>query len=209
MKPRIDWSLYLVTDGALHREARLEDAVAAAARGGCTAVQLREKTATSAEFLRRALAVKKVTDGFGIPLIVNDRVDIALAADAAGVHVGADDLPVRDVRRIVGPDRIVGASATTLGEAVAAAEAGADYLGVGAMFATGTKTDAAIVSMDVLREIRTAVAIPLVVIGGVNLETLPLFRGTGIDGLAVVSAILARPDAEQAARELRQAWREL
>jgi thiamine-phosphate pyrophosphorylase len=149
------------------------------------------------------LRVKAVTSRLNTPLIINDRVDIALAVDACGVHVGQSDLPAAEVRRIIGGEKIVGVSASTLEEAVEAAESGADYLGVGAMFATGTKPGACITSLEELRRIRCAVKIPIVVIGGVNRETLPLFRGSGIDGIAVVSAIVSRKDVAQAARELR------
>lgn len=206
MKPAIDYSLYLVTDRALMSAATLEEAVESAVRGGCTVVQLREKTAASREFLECARRVKRVTDAYAVPLIVNDRADIALAVDAAGVHVGQSDLPAAAVRDLIGGERIVGVSVSTRSEALAAVEAGADYLGVGAMFATGTKSEADLVSMDELRRIRGAVSIPLVVIGGINLDTLPRFRDVKIDGLAVVSAILSRPDIEQAARDLRDAF---
>lgn len=189
--------------------ASLDDAVESAVRGGCTAVQLREKSASSREFYDCAIAVKKITDRHGVPLIINDRADIAVAVDAAGVHVGQSDLPATAARRIVGHDKIVGVSASTLEEAVKAAGDGADYLGVGAMFATDTKTDAVVTPLEELRRIRAAVAIPIVVIGGINRRTIPLFRDTGIQGLAVVSALLAQADIEQAARELRRMFAEI
>lgn len=204
MKPPVDYSLYLVTDRDLMRSPSLEEAVEQAVLGGCTVVQLREKTATSAEFYRLALAVKEITDRHRVPLIINDRADIALAVDAAGVHVGQSDLPPEAVRKIVGPHRIVGVSTGTLAEARAAVAAGADYLGVGAMFPTGTKTDADSASLATLRSIRAAVGVPVVVIGGINAQTLPQFKGTGIDGAAVVSAILAQPDIRRAAARLRE-----
>ena len=137
-----------------------------------------------------------------MPLIINDRVDVALAVDADGVHVGQSDLPAARVREILGPDKILGVSASSLKEALKAVEDGADYLGVGAMFATGTKTDADITTIEELKRIRQAVSVPIVVIGGINKQTLPLFAGTGIDGIAVVSAIIAA-DVEKAARELK------
>ncbi len=203
MKNKIDYSLYLVTDRELMNAPTLESAVESAIRGGCTLVQLREKTAYSLEFLRTAQRVKQVTEQYGVPLIINDRVDIALAADADGVHVGQSDLPPGVVRRLVGPDKILGVSVSHAGEAVSAANAGADYLGVGAMFATGTKTDADLTTMEELRQIRREVSLPIVVIGGINAATVPLFRDSDIDGLAVVSAILAQPDIEAAARKLK------
>ena len=209
MKPEIDYSLYLVTDRGLMTTPTLEEAVEQAIDGGCTLVQLREKNASSREFYRSAVSVKKVTDRRGVPLIINDRLDIALASGAAGVHLGQSDLPAAAARRVLGPDKIVGVSASTPAQAEAAQAAGADYLGVGAMFPTGTKTDADIVSMEELKKIRAAVSIPIVAIGGINLRTAPLFRGTGIDGFAVVSAILARKDIRAAARGLRNILRSL
>ncbi|HCB91841.1 MAG TPA: thiamine phosphate synthase [Ruminococcaceae bacterium] len=209
MKPEIDYSLYLVTDRGLMTTPTLEEAVEQAIDGGCTLVQLREKNASSREFYRSAVSVKKVTDRRGVPLIINDRLDIALASGAAGVHLGQSDLPAAAARRILGPDKIIGVSASTPAQAEAAQAAGADYLGVGAMFPTGTKTDADIISMEELKKIRAAVSIPIVAIGGINLRTAPLFRGTGIDGFAVVSAILARKDIRAAARGLRNILRSL
>ena len=209
MKPEIDYSLYLVTDRGLMTTPTLEEAVEQAIDGGCTLVQLREKNASSREFYRSAVSVKKVTDRRGVPLIINDRLDIALASGAAGVHLGQSDLPAAAARRILGPDKIIGVSASTPAQAEAAQAAGADYLGVGAMFPTGTKTDADIISMEELKKIRAAVSIPIVAIGGINLRTAPLFRGMGIDGFAVVSAILARKDIRAAARGLRNILRSL
>lgn len=208
MKPNVDYSLYLVTDRDIMSAPTIEEAVDSAVRGGCTLVQLREKTATSLEFYRYAERVKRITDERRVPLIINDRVDVALAVDAAGVHVGQSDLPVPAVRDLIGPDRLLGASASNFGEAREAVMAGADYLGVGAMFATDTKSEADITSMEELLRIRAAFTLPIVVIGGINAGTLPAFRGSGIDGIAVVSAVLAPPDIERAARELRRAFAE-
>ncbi|MCL2600558.1 MAG: thiamine phosphate synthase [Treponema sp.] len=203
MKPKIDYTLYLVTDRELMAADSIEECVEQAILGGCTVVQLREKTASSLEFYQTALRVREITSWLGVPLIINDRVDIALAVNAAGVHIGQNDLPYGKVRQIIGPDKVVGVSASNLPEALAAADMGADYLGVGAMFATGTKTDANITGMDELRRIREKVKIPIVVIGGISKETVPLFAGTGIDGIAVVSAVVANRDADGAARELK------
>ena len=186
----------------------IEASVESALRGGTTVIQLREKDCSSREFYELGLRVKKITDAYHAPLIINDRVDIALAVGAAGVHVGQGDLPCKVVREIVGPDMIVGVSAATLDEAVQAEEDGADYLGVGAMYATATKTDTRPVSMEELLKIRAAVKIPIVVIGGINQQTLGNFKGTGVNGLAVVSAIVAQPDPEAAARELLRMWKE-
>lgn len=204
MKPEIDYSLYLVTDRGLMSTATLEEAVEQAIGGGCTLVQLREKDASSLEFYKSAVQVKKITDRYRIPLIINDRADIALAVDAAGVHIGQSDLPADAVRRMAGSDKILGVSVSSLKEAVKAQADGADYLGVGAMFPTGTKTDARPVAMDELIRIRAAVTLPIVVIGGISPATAPMFRGTGIDGFAVVSAILAAKDISGAARKMKK-----
>ena len=208
MKHGIDYSLYLCTDRRLMTSPTIEASVESALRGGTTVIQLREKDCSSREFYELGLRVKKITERYNAPLIINDRVDIALAVGAAGVHVGQGDLPCKVVREIVGPDMIVGVSAATLDEAVRAEQDGADYLGVGAMYATATKTDTRPVSMEELLKIRAAVKIPIVVIGGINKQTLGNFKGTGVNGLAVVSAIVAQPDPEAAARELLRMWKE-
>ncbi len=204
-----DYRLYLVTDRDLMTTGTLLEAVEQAIDGGVTLVQLREKRACSRVFLEQALACKEVCDVAGVPLIVDDRLDIALACGAAGVHVGQDDLPVEMVRRLMGPAAIVGVSVATVGEAVAAERGGADYLGVGAMFPTVTKADTRLVTRDELLRIRDAVGIPMVVIGGINERTVPDLAHTGIDGLAVVSAIIAQPDITVAAARLRQRFEAL
>ena len=207
MKHGIDYSLYLCTDRRLMTSATIEESVEAALKGGTTVIQLREKDCSSKEFYELGLRVKKITAAYHVPLIINDRVDIALAVHADGVHVGQGDLPCKVVREIVGPDMLVGVSAATLSEAIQAEKDGADYLGVGAMYATNTKTDTRPVSMEELLKIRAAVNIPIVVIGGINRNTLGNFKGTGVDGLAVVSAIVAQPDPEAAAKELLRLWK--
>ncbi|MDL2232491.1 thiamine phosphate synthase [Ruminococcaceae bacterium OttesenSCG-928-L11] len=206
MKPNVDYTLYLVTDSALMTTATVEESVELAIRGGATLVQLREKTASSRECYATALAVCAVCRRHRVPLIINDRVDLALAVDADGVHIGQSDLPAQVVRRLIGPDKLLGVSAGTLPQALAAVEAGADYLGIGAMCATGTKTDASLTSMATLSEIRAAVSLPLVVIGGVNRENACEFARVGVDGLAVVSAIVAQRDITAAAREIKAAF---
>ena len=185
----------------------LEEAVEQAVRGGCTVVQLREKDCASLEFYETAKKVKEITDRYQVPLIINDRVDIALAVGADGVHVGQDDLPAGEVRRILGPDKIVGVSAGSVAEAVKAEEDGADYLGVGAMYATSTKEDADVTSREELLRIREAVDLPIVVIGGINRSNYRNFKGIGVNGLAVVSAVIAADDIEAAARELSEGFR--
>lgn len=205
-KQEIDYTLYLCTDRELMSTETIEEAVEQAVKGGCTVVQLREKDCSSLEFYETALRVKKITEQYHVPLIINDRVDIALAVNAEGVHVGQDDLPAASVRSILGEDKIIGVSAGNVEEAVKAWEDGADYLGVGAMHATSTKTDADVTTVEELKKICDTVHIPVVAIGGVNKNTLPELKGTGVDGIAVVSAVIAAQDIEKAARDLSEAF---
>lgn len=201
MKP--DYSLYLVTDRMRMSTKTLGEAVEQAVIGGCTMVQLREKEILSLDFYVLASEMKKITDRYGIPLIINDRIDIAMAVGAAGVHIGQKDIPADIARKVIGKDMLLGVSAVSVAEAVNAAKAGADYLGVGAMFPTGTKPDAGFVSMEELGRIRKAVDIPIVVIGGISKENAMLFQPMGIDGLAVVSAVIAQPDIKKSAADLK------
>lgn len=208
MKRKVDYTLYLVTDRELMSTGNLETAVEEAIEGGVTMVQLREKSASSKEFYEQAVRIKEITEHYGVPLIINDRIDIALAVGADGVHIGQSDIPAATARMIIGPDMILGVSASSVGEALQAQIDGADYLGVGAMFHTGTKKDAQIVSMEELKQIRQAVQIPIVAIGGINRENAASFRETKIDGLAVVSAIISKPDIKGAAAELKRLFLE-
>lgn len=203
MRKKTDYSVYLVTDRDLMSEPSLELAIEKAIRGGVSLVQLREKNIDSLEFYQLALRAKEVCDKYQIPLIINDRLDIAMAARAAGAHLGQSDIPADVARRILGGNAIIGVSVSSAEQAVKAAKDGADYLGAGAMFSTDTKDDAEICSFEELEKIRRSVDIPIVVIGGINKETIPLFKNSGIDGLAVVSAIISQPDIELAAREIR------
>ena len=188
MKSPFDLTLYLVTDPSAGEKT--EEIVKEAVAGGVTMVQLREKTAGSLSFYERALRLKRVTRKAGVPLIINDRTDIMLAADADGLHVGQSDLPAAVARRLIGPDKILGVSAHTVEEAVRAEKDGADYLGVGAVFPTATKKDAESVSYETLKEICESVSIPVVAIGGISEENIVKLSGSGIGGIAVVSAIM-------------------
>jgi len=182
----------------------LEEAVEQAIEGGATLIQLREKTASSLDFYNIAKRIKRITDARNIPLIINDRLDIALAVDAAGVHVGQEDIPARIVRSIIGDEKILGVSVSNLQEAVKAQEDGADYIGVGAIFATGTKKDADIVSMEELKRIRAGVRLPIVAIGGINAKNVTSFDGIGINGIAVVSALISAKDIAGEAKKLKK-----
>ncbi len=195
--------LYAVTDRAWLGGRTLEACVEQAIAGGATFVQLREKHACDDEFLELARALKPLCAAAGVPFVINDNIDIAIAVDADGVHVGQDDLACEAARQLLGPDKIVGVSAATLEQALAAEAAGADYLGVGALIPTSTKTDAADVSLDELQLICSSVGIPAVGIGGLNAQTIPQFAGCGLAGAAVVSAIFASDDCRTASAELR------
>ena len=195
--------LYAVTDRAWARdEAALFRQIEAAVRGGAGVVQLREKDMEPAAFLEEAKRFVALCRRLGAVSIINDSVEIALEAGADGVHVGQSDLEAGRARALLGPEKILGVSAHSRSEARRALEAGADYLGCGAAFATGTKNDAAPISQETIRAVTAAVDIPVVAIGGVNRENILELKGLGLSGVAVVSGIFGRPDAEAAAREL-------
>ena len=210
MHNRVDYRLYLVTDRNCLQQQTLEQAVEQAILGGVTLVQLREKAIASKEFYERALRIKAICHRYNVPLLINDRVDIALAVEADGVHIGQSDLPCGVVRQILGKDKIIGVSARTAQQAIQAQADGADYLGVGAMFATSTKQDAQTVTIASLTQIRQAVTLPIVAIGGINHTTLPALQQAlqaadmSIDGVAVVSAILGQKDVKLASEQLKE-----
>jgi thiamine-phosphate pyrophosphorylase len=205
---RFDLSLYVITDRALARGRPLEEIVAAAIRGGATMIQLREKERPVREIVDTGRRLLEITRPAGVPLIVNDRVDVAMAIDADGVHVGQDDLPVADARRLVGPDKIVGASAGTVQEAVQAEADGADYVGVGSIFATATKPDAGpAIGPEAISEIRTVVRIPIVAIGGITPANAAEAIHAGAHGVAVLSAVVGADDVREAARRLAEVVR--
>lgn len=202
--------LYAVTDRAWAAdEDALMDQVAAAIDGGAGIVQLREKHLDHDAFLKEAKRFVALCREKGAVSIINDDVDIALAADADGVHVGQEDLAAGRAREVLGPDKIVGVSAHNVTEALAAQAAGADYLGVGAAFSTGTKTDAKPITRETIRAVTAAVDIPAVAIGGITRENLPQLSGCGLAGVAVVSALFAQSDVKAAARELLALSREM
>ena len=195
--------LYAVTDRAWVGKGTLRDQVELALRGGVTCVQLREKSLDVPAILAEAEEIRALCRSYGVPFLINDCAEIALRCGADGVHVGQKDRPAREVRRLLGPDRILGVSARTVEQAVQAERDGADYLGVGAVFSTSTKQDAMPVSYGTVQAISRAVSIPVVAIGGIQKENLLSLAGSGVDGVALVSAIFAAPDMEAACRELR------
>ena len=198
-----DLLLYAVTDRHWLNGRQLYSQVEEALKGGATFIQLREKELDEEHFLEEAKEIKELCRRYQVPFVINDNVEIALAVDADGVHVGQSDMEAGDVRAKLGPDKIIGVSAQTVEQAVMAEQNGADYLGVGAVFPTGSKADALEVSHDTLKAICKAVKIPVIAIGGISKENILELSGSGICGIAVISAIFAKDDIEEAARELR------
>ena len=200
-----DYSLYLVTDRRLSLGRSTVEVVAAAVSGGVTCVQLREKHCSTREFLEEARRVRELLVGTGVPLIINDRLDVALAVAADGVHLGQNDMHISDARRLVGERLVIGVSAESVADAIRAEAEGADYIGVSPVFTTPTKMDTAPpLGLEGLREIRRAVSLPLVAIGSIRHDNAAEVLRAGADGLAVVSAIVSAPCPRTAAAALRQ-----
>lgn len=197
----MNYSLYF----CLGDEPNLEEICTQAIQGGVSVIQMREKSNNSLKLFNLAKRFKNVCSKFQIPLIINDRLDIALAIDAEGVHLGQEDIPCFEARKIM-KEKIIGISVSSAEEAKRAESEGADYLGVGAMFATQSKSDAKQVSIEELRAIREATSLPIVIIGGLNEENISNFKNMGIEGIAVISAILKAKDRENSARRLKQIW---
>lgn len=197
----IDLSLYLVTDKSDDVEKFLKT-IEAAIKGGVSVVQIREKTADTLDFYNLALKVKEITTKYNVPLIINDRVDVALAIDADGVHVGQSDMPCDVTRKLVGKDKIVGVSAATISEAKKAEADGADYIGTGAVFPTATKDDAPKITKKDLKEIVDSIDIPVVAIGGITHDNASELLDTGIAGLSVVSAIMSSDNPKESSEKL-------
>ena len=196
--------LYAVTDRSWLGESTLYQQVRDALEGGATFIQLREKELETEAFLEEAREIKALCKKYQVPFVINDSVEIALAVDADGVHVGQSDMEAGDVRRRLGEDKIIGVSAQTVEQALLAQEHGADYLGVGAVFPTGSKSDAIEVDMETVKAICGAVNIPVIAIGGIGAGTVMELAGSGICGIAVISALFAQQDIKEAARELKE-----
>ncbi len=208
MKAQPDYSIYLVTDDGCLQGRALLDCVREALEGGVTLVQYRAKTASSAEMYAEALQLKALCDSFNVPLIINDRLDIAMAVGAAGVHLGQDDLPCAAARKILGEDYIIGVSAHNPAEAAEALQSGADYLGCGAVFGTATKADVKKLGTEGLAAICKAKGLPVVGIGGVTADNYREVRAAGADGAAIVSGILAQPDIRATVRAIAKVSQE-
>ena len=205
-KEDIDYSVYLVTDRRNKTDEEFLNIIEEAIKGGTTIVQLREKTASTKEFYDLALRVKEITSRYGVPLLINDRIDIALAVDSEGVHIGQDDMPADIAREIIGEDKILGVSASTVEEAKKAEKDSADYIGSGAVFPTATKDDADSVSKEELKEIVDSIDIPVVAIGGIAVENANTLKGSGIAGFSVVSAIMSAEDPKEASKKLKEIY---
>ncbi|MFA9396727.1 MAG: thiamine phosphate synthase [Clostridiaceae bacterium] len=200
MKDKIDYSLYLVTDKKILKGGDFLESIKQAILGGVTIIQLREKDLYSLDFYKQSKELKELADKYSVPLIINDRLDIAMLCDASGVHLGQKDIPCKEARKIFGKDKIIGVSCANLLEAIKAEKDGADYIGVGAMFLTNTKGDTRPVSIETLKIIKNSVKIPVVAIGGINEDNINKIVTTRVDGVAVVSAILGKEDIKQAAQ---------
>lgn len=205
----LDLTVYLVTDSTGLDESIFLEKIELACQGGVTLLQIREKEKTSREFYHLAQKVKLISDRYDIPLLINDRADIAAAVDAAGVHVGQSDLPVACARTILGPGKILGATAKTVEQAQQAAKEGADYLGVGAIYPTTTKVKTVLTPVRTLDVICRSVSIPVVAIGGLNAENCGILKGVSVAGISVVSAIMKAADPRSATAELKEKSLEL
>ena len=201
--------LYAVTDRHWLGDRTLYDVVRESLDGGVTFLQLREKDLDDETFFQEAVRLRDMAREYGVPFVINDNVDIAVRMDADGVHVGQSDMEAGDVRALIGPDKILGVSAQTVEQAVLAEKRGADYLGVGAVFPTGSKDDADDVSFETLKAICEAVSIPVVAIGGITSENIPQLAGSGICGIAVISAIYGQKDIYKATASLKKITREM
>jgi thiamine-phosphate pyrophosphorylase len=195
--------LYAVTDRYWLKNRTLLDEVESTLRGGTTFLQLREKNLEEEKFLKEAIEIQNLCKKYRVPFVINDNVDIAVTIDADGVHVGQEDMSVDEVRKKLGPNKIIGVSVTTVNQAILAERQGADYLGVGAVFPTESKNDAKNVSFDTLKAICQAISIPVVAIGGITKENIWKLQESGISGVAVISAIFAQNNIEAATKELK------
>ena len=204
-----DTSLYFITDSTGYEEAEFLFRVEAALQGGVTFLQLREKNKSTRAYVALAEKVRRLTRKYGVPLVIDDRVDVALAVDAQGVHLGAEDMTVAAARKILGKDKIIGATAKTVPWAMDAAAQGADYLGVGAIYPTTTKVKTVLTSPETVRAICHAVSIPVNAIGGLNRENIAVLSGIPVAGICAVSAIMRAEDPRKAAQELKASAMEL
>lgn len=203
---KIDTTLYFITDSTPYNEEEFLERVEKALSGGVTIMQLREKDRTTREYISLAEKVHSIAQKYKVPLIIDDRTDVALAVGAEGVHLGQSDMPIDTARKIVGDKMIIGATTKTVEQALKACKNGADYLGVGAIYPTTTKVKTVLTSVDTLKDIVKAVSVPVNAIGGLNKDNIDVLKGSGISGICAVSAIMKADDPQTAARELKQAF---
>lgn len=204
----LDTRIYFITDSTPYTEQEFLDRVRSALRGGVSLIQLREKERSTREYIDLAHKVGALAQEFGVPLIIDDRIDVALASGVQGVHLGQSDMPIKTARKILGDDFIIGATAKTVEQALEAFEQGADYLGVGAIYPTTTKVKTVLTSTEMLDKICKAVPIPVNAIGGLNKDNIDVLKGIGISGICAVSAIMKADDPENAVKELSAAVKE-
>lgn len=202
MKNKIDYSIYLVTDRDLMSTNTLEEAVEKSILGGATLIQLREKNLSYDEFLKEGKEIKKITDKYNIPLIINDNVEIAINIDASGVHIGQSDMDAAEVKKLIGKDKILGVTAKTVEQAIKAEKDGASYIGVGAAFSTSTKLDTRVITFETIKNICKSVTIPVVAIGGIDENNIMNLKGLGIHGVALVSSIFSKEDVLLATKQM-------
>lgn len=205
-KEEIDYTVYLVTNNKNKTEEEFLNIIEEAIKGGTSIIQIREKTANTKAFYELAIKVKEITKKYNVPLVINDRIDLALAIDAEGVHIGQDDMPAKVAREIIGPNKILGVSAATIDEAKQAEVDGADYIGTGAVFQTSTKNDASTITKEELKYIVQSINIPTVAIGGISLDNAKELIDTEIAGFSVVSAIMESNNPKEASEKLRKIY---
>ena len=206
---KIDTTLYLITDSTGFSEDEFLYRVEEGIKGGATLLQLREKDKTTREYIALAEKVHKIAKKYNVPLIIDDRIDVAMAVDAEGVHLGQSDMPVNIARKILGKDKIIGATAKTVAQAVEACENGADNLGVGAIYPTTTKVKTVLTSVETLKEITKSVPIPVNAIGGLNKDNIDILKNTGIAGICVVSAVMKAENPQKSASEIKERFLEM
>ena len=206
---KIDTTLYLITDSTGFSEEEFLYRVEEGIKGGATLLQLREKDKTTREYIDLAEKVHKIAKKYNVPLIIDDRIDVAMAVDAEGVHLGQSDMPVNTARKILGENKIIGATAKTVAQAVEAYENGADNLGVGAIYPTTTKVKTVLTSVETLKEITKSVPIPVNAIGGLNKDNIDILKNTGIAGICVVSAVMKAENPQKSASEIKERFLEM
>lgn len=208
-KNKVDYSMYIITDEKACKGKDFYECIEESLKGGATFLQLREKSLSSRDFYERALKLKQLAKKYNVPFVINDRIDIALAVDADGVHLGQSDMHIDIAKRIIGEDKIIGISAKNMNEALEAQEKGADYIGVGAIFGTVTKEDHDNVSIEQLKHLANTIKIPTLAIGGVKAENVKQLKNTNIDGICVISDIFSNENCKQRTEDIIKEYRNI